>query len=220
MACCLIYSCEKDNLDGPDATLAGELRDIDTDELVPQEILDGSRVYFIEKGWGDNPLVQNTVIKRDGTFYNGLIFSGDYDIIMDKGNYVPLDTLSVELKPGNNFYVFHVQPYIRVINPNIFLDGDRIIARFSIEQTTNNYVNRISLFAHSHIDVSQRLNVVNQSVDLNRLVDKNEVFELSINLSDYQSILKPGNSYYFRIGAVSTASEAKYNYSTAVQISI
>ena len=43
----MFYSCEKDNLEGPDAIFAGELRDRKTGELIQQEISDGSRVYFI-----------------------------------------------------------------------------------------------------------------------------------------------------------------------------
>ena len=81
----MFYSCEKDNLEGPDAIFAGELRDRKTGELIQQEISDGSRVYFIEQGWGDNPPVQNMVVKKDGTFYNGMIFSGDYKIILNRG---------------------------------------------------------------------------------------------------------------------------------------
>lgn len=46
----MFYSCEKDNLEGPDAIFAGELRDRKTGELIQQEISDGSRVYFIEQG--------------------------------------------------------------------------------------------------------------------------------------------------------------------------
>lgn len=72
----LITSCEKDNFDGPDATFSGEIRDKKTGELIPQEISDGSRIYYIEQGW-ENPSVQNMVIKKDGTFNNSLMFSGN-----------------------------------------------------------------------------------------------------------------------------------------------
>lgn len=58
----------KDNLEGPDAIFAGELRDRKTGELIQQEISDGSRVYFIEQGWGDNPPVQNMVVKKTERF--------------------------------------------------------------------------------------------------------------------------------------------------------
>ena len=34
----MFYSCEKDNLEGPDAIFAGELRDRKTGELIQQEI--------------------------------------------------------------------------------------------------------------------------------------------------------------------------------------
>lgn len=216
----MFYSCEKDNLEGPDAIFAGELRDRKTGELIQQEISDGSRVYFIEKGWGDNPPVQNMVVKKDGTFYNGMIFSGDYKIILNRGNYVPLDTLDMKIKPGKNYQVFEVNPYLRIIEPEISVIGRKVVAKFKLEQVTSNEVYRISLFAHSHIDVSNKLNIVNRTEELNRSITDGEAFELSINLEDYTSTLVPGKSYYFRIGAQSHGSETKYNYSASVQLDI
>ena len=42
-------ACEKDNLDiAPNATFGGEIRDMETGELVEQEIIRGSQIYFIE----------------------------------------------------------------------------------------------------------------------------------------------------------------------------
>ena len=46
----MFYSCEKDNLEGPNAIFAGELRDRKTGELIQQEISDGSRVYSSNRG--------------------------------------------------------------------------------------------------------------------------------------------------------------------------
>lgn len=216
----LFYSCEKDNLDGPDATFAGELRDRKTGELIQQEVSDGSRVYFIEQGWGDNPPVQNMVIKKDGTFYNGMIFSGNYRIIMNRGNYVPLDTLDMTLKPGKNYQIFEVNPYLRIIEPEIFIADRKVIARFRLEQVTSSKVYRISLFTHSHIDVSNKLNIVNRTEELNRSITDGELFELSINLDNYSSTLIPGKSYYFRIGAQSHGNETKYNYSASIKLTL
>ena len=74
-------ACEKDNLDiAPNATFGGEIRDMETGELVEQEIIRGSQIYFIELGW-DNPPVQAMAVKNDGTFQNNLMFAGDYKII-------------------------------------------------------------------------------------------------------------------------------------------
>jgi len=213
-------ACEKDNLDGPDATFSGEIRDRKTGELIPQEISDGSRVYFIEMGWGDNPPVQNMVIRKDGTFSNSMIFSGDYKIIMNKGNYVALDTIDYTIKKGKNFYVFEVNPYLRILESEIYLDGKRVVAKFKLEQVTSNKVYRISLFAHSHIDVSNKLNVVNKTQNVDRQITDGEAFELVINLDEYTSTLIPGKSYYFRIGAQSHGNETKYNYAASVKIDI
>ncbi|MFR2070645.1 MAG: DUF3823 domain-containing protein [Bacteroides nordii] len=78
-------ACEKDNLDiAPNATFGGEIRDMETGELVEQEIIRGSQIYFIELGW-DNPPVQAMAVKNDGTFQNNLMFAGDYKIILNKG---------------------------------------------------------------------------------------------------------------------------------------
>jgi hypothetical protein len=213
------HSCEKDNLDGPDAVFSGELRDRKTGELIPQEVSSGSRVYYIELGW-DNPPVQNFVMKSDGTFNNSMMFSGNYKVIMDKGNYVPLDTLDIKINKGGNSHVFEVNPYLRILEPEITKSERIITARFKLEQVSSNNVYRISLFAHSHIEVSNSLNFVNRTEELNRSITDGEQFVLSINLDDYSSTLLTGKSYYFRIGAQSHGNETKYNYAASIKIAI
>lgn len=204
----LITSCEKDNFDGPDATFSGEIRDKKTGELIPQEISDGSRIYYIEQGW-ENPSVQNMVIKKDGTFNNSLMFSGNYKIILNRGNFVAQDTIDMKIHPGDNFKVFEVVPYLRIIEPEIQLKDRVVTAKFKLEQVTSNKVYRVSLFAYSHIDVSSKLNLVNKTIELNRAIADGEEFQLSINLDEYSSTLLSGKSYYFRIGAQSQGSETK-----------
>lgn len=215
------YSCEKDNMDGPNATFAGELRDKKTGELIPQESSDGSRIYYIELGW-DNPPVQNVIVKSDGTFKNSMMFSGNYQVILDKGNYAALDTMEIKIKPGNNYKVFEVTPHLRILEQSITKTPDGFVkAKFKLEQVTSPKVSRIGLFAHSHIDVSGKLNDVNNIVTLDRHINKNgEEFELTIDLKANSSKLVPGKSYYFRIGAQSHANESKYNYGKSVKIDI
>lgn len=120
-----------------------------------------------------------------------MIFSGDYKIILNRGNYVPLDTLDMKIKPGKNYQVFEANPYLRIIEPEISVIGRKVVAKFKLEQVTSNEVYRISLFAHSHIDVSNKLNIVNRTEELNRSITDGEAFELSINLEDYTSTLVP-----------------------------
>lgn len=84
-----------------------------------------------------------------------MIFSGDYKIILNRGNYVPLDTLDMKIKPGKNYQVFEVNPYLRIIEPEISVIGRKVVAKFKLEQVTSNEVYRISLFAHSHRCIQQ-----------------------------------------------------------------
>ena len=64
----MFYSCEKDNLEGPDAIFAGELSDRKPGELIQQEISAGSRVYFIEQGWGEILLFRIWSLKKTERF--------------------------------------------------------------------------------------------------------------------------------------------------------
>lgn len=214
----IFSSCEKDNLDyAPNASFSGEIRDLETGELVQQDILEGSKIYFIEQGW-DNPPVQAMVFKNDGTFQNNLMFSGDYKIIMNKGNYIPLDTIRHQLKKGSNTHTFEVIPYIRITDTDIKFRDGKVIAKFKMQQTTGNPVKAISLFAHPDISVGYRIQTANVTYEINAVAEDTE-YEISMDISKYDKISR-GNSYYFRIGALSSAAEAKYNYAPAMNVDL
>ena len=199
-------ACEKDNLDiAPNATFGGEIRDMETGELVEQEIIRGSQIYFIELGW-DNPPVQAMAVKNDGTFQNNLMFAGDYKIILNKGNYIPQDTIDFRINKGKNYKVFEVLPYIRIVNPDIRYKGNKVVAKFSLQQYT--------------VDpVSSNIQTAKVSSEINTAVSPLTEYELSMDLSQTTGIERE-HSYFFRIGALSSTSEAKYNYSPAVEIDL
>lgn len=214
----IFYSCEKDNLDyAPDASFSGEIRDLETGELVQQDILEGAKIYFIELGW-NNPPVQSMVFKNDGTFQNNLMFSGDYKIIMNKGNYIPQDTIRYQMKKGANTHTFEVIPYIRITDTDIKFRDGKIVAKFKMQQTTSEPVKAISLFAHPDISVGYRIQTASVTYELNTIAEDVE-YEIVMDINNYNKI-STGNSYYFRIGALSGASEAKYNYAPAVNVDL
>ncbi len=214
----LFSSCEKDNLNyAPNASFSGEIRDLETGELLPQDILEGSKIYFIELGW-NNPPVQSMVFKNDGTFRNDLMFAGDYKIILNKGNYVPLDTLLYQMKPGANTQLFEVVPYVRIKDADIKFRDGKVIAKFKMQQNSNNPIKAISLFAHPDISVGYRIQTASVTYELNTNAQDSE-YEITMDISNYSQI-KTGNSYYFRIGALSSAAEAKYNYSPAINVDL
>ena len=57
------------------------------------------------------------------------MFAGDYKIILNKGNYIPQDTIDFRINKGKNYKVFEVLPYIRIVNPDIRYKGNKVVAK-------------------------------------------------------------------------------------------
>ncbi|MCM4169377.1 hypothetical protein KCTC52924_00410 [Arenibacter antarcticus] len=217
----LLNSCELtelDNYNGPNATIHGGVYDQETGELVQQDIINGMAIEYIEHGY-DNPHTQYIVVKNDGTFRNNIMFSGDYTIQPVRGNFVPIESVEIKVE-GDKIQNFNVQPYIRIRNVVIQKQDNKVVATFNLAQTVTNNVNTIGLFAHAEMNVGEPLNLVAAKININAV--SNDVFQyrLEINLEANSSTLKSGKEYYFRVGALIDAPEAKYNYAPALKIAI
>ena len=55
---------EIDNYDGPNASIEGKILDIETGELVEQDIIDGAQIEYIEHGF-ENQEIQYMIIKNN-----------------------------------------------------------------------------------------------------------------------------------------------------------
>jgi len=212
-------SCELDNYDGPDASFYGSILDYETNEPIEQDIINGTQIEYIEHGFA-NPITQYMVIKNDGTFRNDLMFSGTYTMILVRGNFIPTDSMEIEVTSGNNERDFIVQPYIRVVDANIQKSGNKITASFKLDQTVTNTVKGIGLYAHPEPTVGQPMNIVKSEQTLNVVTNPETVYNLEIDLTANSNLLKPGKQYYFRVGALINVAQAKYNYAPAVRIGI
>ena len=211
-------ACELDNYDAPDASFYGTLLDFETSDAVEQDIINGSQLEYIELGW-ENPEIQYMVFKNDGTFRNDLMFSGTYTMRLVRGNFVPIDSMNVVVS-GDTKKDFTVQPYIRVENASIQKNGNMVTATFTLDQTVANNVKTIGLYAHPEPSVGEPMHIVSTEQNINAVVDAATVHTLEIDLTANSNLLIPGNDYFFRVGALIDASQAKYNYATAVRISI
>ena len=215
----LFTSCELDNYEGPNASLSGAFVDAQTGELIESDIINGTRIGLIEHGF-ETPAIQYLIVKNDGTYRNDMLFSGTYSVppIMG-GNFVPQqDTLILELS-GNTVHDFEVLPYIRIRDASITNDGMRVTATFRLEQTIDTLnVVRVGLYAHREPTVGEPMQNGRQQQALNRVVDPNEEFSLTLTLRPRD--FPPGQQYHFRIGAVIDVPEAKYNYAPAVRLMI
>ncbi|NHE58701.1 DUF3823 domain-containing protein [Cyclobacterium plantarum] len=216
-------SCEIDNYDQPNAELYGTFIDEGTNEPLAQDIINGTVIELIEQGWVEDQtnVTQTLVSKGDGTYQNSQIFSGEYLVRAVRGNFHDIPPIeSMEIK-GRTELNFLVTPYLRIIDPVIERVGSTVTATFRIEQTSTQEVSRIGLYVHPNPNVGNPMTLTSRvESNINRLTDPSETFSLSIDLDANSSTLLQGNPYYFRIGAVSSAGSAKYNYGPAVRFTI
>lgn len=217
----LFSACELsdiDNYPGPNATIHGGIYDMETGELIQQDIIRGMEIEYIEDGFA-NPEVQYMVVKNDGTYMNRLMFANTYTITPVRGNFVPVGPKGVRIQ-GDTQIDFHVLPYIRVKNVQIDQQGDKIVASFNLQQTVPQRTSKIGLYVHREENVGEPLNIVSTESIINTVVDEATVYTLEIDLTAHASQLRPGHSYYFRVGALMTAPEAKLNYAPAVRLTL
>jgi hypothetical protein len=219
----VITACEKDNYDGPDAELYGTFIDEATGEPLAQDIINGTVIELIEHGWvkDQTNVTQTLVVKGDGSYRNSQIFAGKYVVRAVRGNFVdipPVDTLEIR---GSTKLDFKVTPYLRIKDASIVRNGNSVTATFKIQQNTTQNVSKIGLYVHPNPNVGQPMTLTSRvEQTLNRVTTPTETFTVSINLANNTAFLKAGQEYYFRIGALSSANAAKFNYAPAVKIKI
>lgn len=215
----LFNSCELDNYEAPDSSLYGSIIDSETGELIESDIIGGTQIEVIEQGF-ENPSTQRLIVKVDGTYRNDLMFAGTYKLPpVTVGNFVPqADTLTLEIN-GETKYDFLVQPYIRIKDANISIEGTKITATFKLEQTVENKVSEIGLWGHTSPSVGEPLQFGKKTKKINKVIDPEEEYELVMDVRTDKDFIK-GKPYFFRIGAIIDADQAEYNYAPAVRLTI
>ncbi|THD66814.1 DUF3823 domain-containing protein [Robertkochia marina] len=213
----LSTACELDELQGPDAELYGSIIDEATGELVQQDIIRGGELELREHGW-ENVSPQFMNYKVDGTFRDSKLFSADYNIYPIKTNFHPIDTIVTNIS-GSKELELLVTPYIRIINPSISKSGNIITATFSLDQTGVNQVKKVGLYAGADGNVGEPMRLTKAEQEINAVSDPSTVYTLSIN-ADNEIDLKTGKSYFFRIGALYDAPNARFNYAPAENIQL
>lgn len=217
----LFSSCELDNYNGPDSVIYGSIYDAETNELVRQDLIDGTQIEYVEHGF-KNPITQYQIVKNDGTFRNNLMFSGTYTMQLVRGNFVPLDKFEQKVK-GDTKIDFIVQPYIRIKNTKIEKNANIVTATFNLEQTVPNNVAKIGLYVHPQPTVGATCYVATPiEKTINAVAISGHEYKIELDVESFKDDLKEGKQYYFIVGALIDAAQvqAKPNYSTPVRITI
>ena len=223
-----------DNYDRPNAKIRGSIIDAATKELVGTESssTNGSTIKVYEKGYTSETL-QTWVIKSSGEYQNDLVFASHYRVEFTDCNFFPFTVDDVELKPGANVRDFEVTPYIRVKNPSITRQGDKVVATFNLEAGKPEVkLSQIRLFSFSDWHVGQQVTFVvqdpegaefpntrnfNPSITIDSSTQYTLTIDIPHNATDYFKYA--GKNYYFRIGAladVSGVGTVRHNFSQTV----
>lgn len=210
-------SCELDNYDGPNASISGVVRDIETGDPIQQDISNGSNIIFVEHGF-ENPEEQRMIFKVNGEYTNKLMFSGVYDFYFNESNFVkPEKIVDYKIKSGDNKLDFEVLPYIRVSDVTVQKSGDKIIAKFKITPTVDNNVREVGLFGHTDFIVGAQYAHDRATASVNQAF-KGEAREFTLEMGTNQ--FKQGKEYYFRVGAIIDVPNSRYNYAPSVKLTI
>jgi hypothetical protein len=210
-------SCELDNYDAPDAKFLGSVVDDETDELIQQDLIEGSRIDFVEMGF-ENPNTRQIRFHTDGTFRENNLFSGAYAVQALRGNFFPTEKISIDIQ-GETEYHFRVLPYIRIRDVDVTFDElkGKIAATFTLDQVSGNAVSSVHLIADRNPNVSNILRSAMVSQDVNAIVSPERTFRLEMSTENLVS----GKDYFFRVSAlISGIGEVKHNYSAPVRLTI
>lgn len=216
---CLMFvvSCELDNYEGPDSSVSGGIYDGETNQLIEQDIINGTQIEYTEHGY-ENPQLQYMICKVDGTYQNDLMFAGTYTVAAVRGNFVPMKPLDVKIQGGTTLD-FKAQPYIRIKNAKIEKVNHKIIASFYLQQTVSNKIKKAGLYIHIQPTVGEPMCTIKRELVINAITTEDKAYSIDLDLST-EKALQAGQKYYFRIGALIDAPEAKFNYAPAVRIEL
>lgn len=210
-------ACKLDNYEAPNATFYGSIIDKETNELVEQDIINGTKIIIIESGF-EIPQEQSLVVKNDGTYRNTMIFANQYKVQPKRGNFVDIDAQEVEIK-GETKLDFIVTPYIRIKNVNVFKNGTKIKASFNLQQTGFDDVQKIGLYVDKEPTVGESKRIIAKEMPIGALINPNQLFTIELDM-EVNPLLETGQTYFFRVGALINVPEAKSNYAKAIMIKL
>jgi hypothetical protein len=217
VSCCvLLNACQVDNFAPPDSQLFGGVLDEETNELIQQDVLEGSKIEYVQLNYSDNAPTRQIRFHSDGTYRDNNFFAGTYAVRALRGNFIPTKADTIKIAGATEFY-FKSRPYIRIKNPVMVYDSIRgkVTATFSLDAVTS--VSTIHLLCDPNPNVSWSIRNVTTTKNIGGSISSQTVYTLESSTTGLIS----GNDYYFRIAALpADVPEAKHNYSVPVKFKI
>ena len=117
------------------------------------------------------------------------------------------------------------KPWCRVSVKDIYFDEakQRVFAQFEVECTTDDKLAAVGLFCDPSKHVSYSINnygtTATNKVKVDRVLTEPTLFTVKMPLTMFQDI-DSGKDYYVRAGALTSVTDARWNYAPAVKIHI
>ena len=233
-----VTSCmEVDNFDEPDAHFTGRIIDKTTGENILADQGAG-RVKIWEKSFSLNPGSQTIPVKQDGTFNNTKLFKGTYDVVPE-GAWWPADTIRIGIGK-KAVHDFEVTPYLKLIDLKTELVDDSLaiscrldvppitaglprildirpflsLNQFCGEGNCISYYNDMGSDDEKPYAKNYIAKVRSTWEKLEKLEDgKSKIFSFKVDV-------KPGYTYFVRVGARVDDTFQKCNYTEIVKVEI
>lgn len=238
LTACMASCMEVDNFDQPEASIHGRLIDATTGENYLTDQGD-VHIRIWEKSYSDNPNPQDLNIKMDGTYNRLHLFAGTYDMLPYDGSWWPCDTTyDVPIGNKNNALMdFKVMPYLKIKDYKCELKVDEKTAMDTIIMSGRLFAPRIEGLPQGS-EVRPFLNN-NQYCGAANHIDYyyTDRYKKSLLTFSWEDILdvetgegmftyefrlpvKPGYTYWCRMGAKVKDDFEKFNYSEIVKIEV
>lgn len=208
--------CQLDNYDGPDAALTGRLVDRETNETMPTQYQNGSKIRlyeFYNGQWSSQP--NDFWVKQDGTFENRALFSGNYKIIAE-GAFDQPEAIEMEIS-GTKTLDIKVTPFLR-LTIDAVANGDAITLNTKISRSANAAKIKSITFLCAKTPYADKSTFVKKTDKDVSTMEDNEI--VSQTFTETISELARGTTYYVRVGALAENPANDYNYSTIVKVDI
>lgn len=213
----LVTACNEDSDSEHNVNVYGSFYDVDTDELVQQDPIDGTAIEL--RQYENSSAPRFLLVKNDGTYSNPQLPMGLYNVRSVYGNFITLDSQYVRIDGAQ--LDFYVKPYIRILDVKILRIGDKVRATFKVQQNVVNNVSKLGLYgSYSRTNVGETVHLVATENNVNVVLDPDQFYTLEIDVPSNRSQLISGRDYFFRVGALIDVKGAKLNYSHSIRISL
>lgn len=228
-ALCVASCMEIDNFDAPDEHFTGRIIDSTTGENILADQGE-CHVRIWEKSYSLNPSPQDIPVKQDGEYNNTKLFAGTYDVVPE-GAWWPADTVRLGIGGKTVKRDFEVTPYLKLIDFQTRIEDGKLVVSCRLDVppieegmpnimdirpflSLNQYCGAAnSISYYSTID-DYKKNINAKWDKVKKLEDgKSEVYE-------FRLWVKPGYTYFVRMGARVRDTFQKYNYTEIVKVEI